>query len=363
MNAPPHGTRHVRGDVVIFGGGVTGCAASIAVSARGLTPILLDRDRGPTGGAGESLSGAAVPLLRRFGIWSEFCAQGHLESSCTRSVWGSQDLHARALLFEPFGSSWQIDRAAFEALLVRHAVGSGGLRLTTSDVPRVRRDASGWSVEALAQGPVSIQARFAIDATGGVSWLARQEGVERAIEDRLEALIGQFEESHPTAPVTVESCPDGWWYSAPMPDGTRVVALFAEPGTGDRRAWSRGLDRTTAIRAHTASARPRSWIRREVEVSRSRHFAGDRWLAAGDAAFTHDPLSAHGLTAGLWGGALSGEAAAAWLAGDTGPSKTYTATLERIWERDRRIRTAFYRTEERWTEQPFWRSRVGKLPV
>lgn len=349
--------RRMTTDVVILGGGVTASAASLALSSRGLTSVVLERRTEPPPTAGESLSGAARPLLRHLGLWDAFVRQGHMENRLTRSLWGTVQPWTRPFLFEPHGSGWQIDRAAFEGLLAQAAMSRGACRVEGANARAAHRDREGWTIEVEAAGSLRVSSRFAIDATGCAAWLAASQGAGRSVEDRFEARIVVFDRRH-GGPPTVEARPEGWWYSAPVPGGRRVLALFGD----ETKAWEESLRRTSEVRHHVPPGVEVGTVRvvlRPVEVSRSTRFGGDGWVAAGDAAFSYDPLSAHGLTAGLWGGALAGLSTAAHLAGETRALETYGATLEAAWQRDRRIRTAYYRLESRWPDAPFWSRRWG----
>jgi flavin-dependent dehydrogenase len=88
---------------------------------------------------------------------------------------------------------------------------------------------------------------------------------------------------------------------------------------------------------------------------------GSRWIAAGDAAQSFDPLSSQGIITAIIGG---NNAAAALIAAH---SSDFSA-LERLQDDlDARYasylaeRQRYYRAEQRWLERPFWQRRCNDL--
>lgn len=86
---------------------------------------------------------------------------------------------------------------------------------------------------------------------------------------------------------------------------------------------------------------------------------GPRWLAAGDAVMTQDPLSSRGVVAALLSGLHSALALAACRDGVPGSRQRYADTLRAIFDQHLIARRAWYGAEPRWSESPFWRRRQG----
>lgn len=84
---------------------------------------------------------------------------------------------------------------------------------------------------------------------------------------------------------------------------------------------------------------------------------GPGWVAAGDAALTYDPISAHGLTLALRTGADAAGALLADAAGDAAARSRYGARLARAFDDYRREALRVYRAEQRWPAAPYWRRR------
>ena len=94
----------------------------------------------------------------------------------------------------------------------------------------------------------------------------------------------------------VESCPDGWWYSASLP-GQRGVAMFMTDQ--DLRAQASWEERLAA--APTTRSRLADWETTGESAIRAAHSqcaqnaAGAGWVVAGDAAAAFDPISSMGI--------------------------------------------------------------------
>jgi flavin-dependent dehydrogenase len=126
----------------------------------------------------------------------------------------------------------------------------------------------------------------------------------------------------------VEAVENGWWYSAPIPDG-RIVRMFVTESGG-------------------SAAAVQSSRRVDASSMRLDRVTGDGWLAVGDAATALDPLSSHGLGNAL---AQAIEAASAIVSGSFA---RYERMVDTMWESYVRVRHATYALEQRWPHSPFW---------
>jgi flavin-dependent dehydrogenase len=158
----------------------------------------------------------------------------------------------------------------------------------------------------------------------------------------------------------IEATPDGWWYSAPVPDGRLLLAFHTDARPGLRAGWARHLAAAplTANRAGTADS---GVVRYAAANSQRRQpAAATGWLAVGDAAAAHDPVA--GL--GVYWALESGMAGAATILAGAGTAPYASAADDRFTEYLAQ-RALYYRAEARWPDSPFWRSRqavVGAYP-
>jgi 2-polyprenyl-6-methoxyphenol hydroxylase-like FAD-dependent oxidoreductase len=140
-----------------------------------------------------------------------------------------------------------------------------------------------------------------VEATGRASRSPVQPGAGRHFIDRLICLSADLpKRAGAEAVAGIESCPDGWWYTAENTVG-RTVSLFANAdaltGLDDRAQYfADALKRTIHIGQlvdlPAPAPRPTTICAR---TSIRRMIWKRNWAASGDAAQTIDPLSGGGI--------------------------------------------------------------------
>ncbi|MFI5890958.1 tryptophan 7-halogenase [Actinoplanes sp. NPDC051513] len=337
--------------VVVLGCGPAGAAAAITLAARGISPVVIDPRPSVEWEPGEGLPAAATPLLRKLGVWPAFQASGHLRSSGFLSCWGSDEPAFRPALLDPRGPSWQLDRAAFNGIL-RDAAGTP----LTRRVNDVRRHGPGWMIDRL-------EADFLIDATGRAGALARLLGVPRRVDSRLVGMVALLPDPSPAeAASIVEAARDGWWYASRVPGDRLVVALFTDASVArdispDR--WMSLLESTAHAGPRAGSGFPPPKIRTVAAGSSAlSQCAGPGWVAVGDAACAHDPLSSRGLHDALSEGIAAAEAVAL---GDPSAIDAYAARTAAEYRAYLDDLAWYYRQETRFPDSAFWKGRSGQV--
>jgi flavin-dependent dehydrogenase len=348
-------------DVAIVGAGAAGCAAACAL-APGASVTLIDRVAVPSWRIGETLPGAARRLLTAIGGWDRFAAAGHGPAPLKVSRWGSETAVELDSMRDPDGVGWRLDRARFEADL-RDDATARGASLIVARVNALSRDGEQWRL-SLDSGEI-IAARRLIDAGGRRSPLLRQFGQRRIVMDRLACVYQRVPQPGQADPTTyTQAVPEGWWYTAMLPNGDRLVAFHGDADSpAIRRALRIGpvaaaLDLPAMAEAMCSldpafAASPRLCAANSV----ARSAAGDSWLAAGDSAMALDPLSSQGLFNALATGLEAGEATYASLCGDSDATRSYAARMSRIWQAYVGHHATFYGMEGRWPDAPFWARR------
>ena len=364
-------------DVVVVGAGAAGSAAARVLARAGRRVLMVDRDRdrdrdrvhGAAAGVerrvGESLPAAARPLLTHLGLLDVVDAGPHVASYGNVSAWGAASLAATDFVRGPHGLGWHLDRPRFDADL-RDAVRVGGAAWQPGHVRAATPTDDGWH---LAIDTGDAHARWIIDATGRGAAIARRHGATRTKDDALVALAAWARPADGArdqdSRTLVEAAPHGWWYTSRLPDGARVAVLHADLDVATKLvrspgAWHAELARTSHVRQPLAGA---TWLGppRALEACGARldRPFGRRWIAAGDAALSFDPLSSQGIFNALYSGMKAGEAASAALDGDAASAARYVAQLEAIRATYRARHRAAYAAERRWADHPFWRSRAA----
>ena len=221
-------------DVVIWGAGPAGCATALGL-ARTRSVLVLERQAGSKPRIGKSLHPDGRQLLADLGLLEVMRDQGHAPYYANRSVWGSDRPVDMDFLRHPHGPGWHLDRARFDRWLRDHAVARGATFMAGIRVVRIAHDTGQWHIELSdPSGSPRHHCRYhrrwwrphrrhrspAVSASDGgpppttslaCGWVhLQQAGV------------------HGTGLTIVEATPEGWWYTAPLPDGSRVLAFHTD---------------------------------------------------------------------------------------------------------------------------------------
>ncbi|TBU56233.1 hypothetical protein BD310DRAFT_931941 [Dichomitus squalens] len=409
-------TRHSSDyDIIIVGGGPAGCATALSIARRtpeGSVRILIIDDADPSAyKIGESLPAAArrslsmldPSLLPRL---TEDTSRG-LHDVCTgnASAWASADLHETYSLMNPYGAGWHLDRARFDDML-RQTCGS---MLWRGKIVGVRRadgggvegsPVFGWDIDAKPAGTSSMKTfrtRWLVDATGRKASVAQKIGAKMRKHSDLLAFYVVFDRIDPDSDraddndtrTLIEAAPSGWWYSARLPHGKRLVMYTTSPSDATARVArtaagfldmlqsdtvyiSRSLcgasvrndptaepieemplyempPGTKFTRCTTAASSIldpyTSWESQGKTGGGEHDRQGRGWCAVGDAALAFDPLSSQGIITALNAGAFLGSV----LARHLHPSAAEGSHLEGS-EAVREIRQAYERVREKYEE-------------
>lgn len=365
--------------VLILGGGPAGCAAAIALRSSGVGTVLLAE-----GGAyeadriGESIPPDTRLLLDRLGLLGAFEQEAHEACLGSCSSWGDDALGYNDFVFNPNGAGFHLDRRRFDLFMARQAL-KAGVRLFThtpfrSARPHVEGDGvSSYIVELETTAGVGrVEAAFVIDATGSGARFAQSRGAKRVVHDQFFCATGYFhlrEGAEFSQLTMLEAVPEGWWYAARLPD-RRIAVAFACDGDDlkaaalhDSAFWLERLSRSVHLAPALGDC---FFLPGSLRVCLVPCFvldrpAGQRWLAAGDAASSYDPLSAQGIYKALANGLGAADTVHAELAGDADKIERYADGIRKAFGAYVTQRDAFYEREQRWPESDFWRRRRRSL--
>ena len=360
-------------DVAVIGGGPAGSVAALEIARLGRPVALIARDEPDNEKVGETIAPSIRPLLDRLGVLQEFLDEKFLPSYANRSVWASDQLLEHNFMGDPYGHGWHLDRRRFDRMLLDAAKRAGADVLPETAVVDSGRAGAGWRLELRGpNGSSSISAEWAVDATGRASWFARRVGVARRSDDKLVASTGFFGQPPSRFEDTttlVEAMPDGWWYSAPLPDGRLVAAYFTDPDLSpgevltSPEAWRRMMTSATETNKRAilhGGVPPEKMHVLSAGSSRLDAFTGRNWVAVGDAAFCYDPVSSGGISAAMGGGIDAAQAVDKAIEGDDDAIERYAKRLHQAYDRYLRLLAAYYRDEKRWVNRPFWKRRSSR---
>ncbi|WP_331771700.1 tryptophan 7-halogenase (plasmid) [Embleya sp. NBC_00888] len=292
-------------EVCVVGGGPAGAVCAKRLAELGHDVLVVERDVFPRPHVGEALTPAVWPLLDALGLRDAVEAAGFPQPLEARVRW--IDARENRVLLRPDAPGLTVDRGHFDHLLLDAARTAGARVLQPARAGRPRRTAPGWEIPLTDAGlpgrrAERVRARFVVDAGGRAS---ASGGRKVPTGARTLALHATWRAAPPVDPhPRVEAGPDGWFWGAPLPDGTFRAMAFIDPDLLRRRAVRRaGLGRfyrdllaASTLAAHLADAR----LTDGVAVCDAGSYAdplpvAEDLIRLGEAAFAIDPLSSCGV--------------------------------------------------------------------
>jgi flavin-dependent dehydrogenase len=336
-------------DAAIIGGGPAGSTAALSLARRGWKVCIFEATAFDDDRCGETLPPEINPLLRELDLAESFQALHPLESPGIVSVWNGS-LTEQDFIANPRGPGWHVDRNRFDRMLFETARSAGAWCIEGCRAVVEGKDGAWWRIGEIA-------ARVLIDASGPNGLPIHPE---RDVEDRLIVLVMRFKNSWPDHRALIETAADGWWYSAPLPNGEAVAMFFtdcetyAHPGI----VPADQLRQTSLTRHRLSGAEPTS--ARVVYASSScrRAIAGGAWLATGDSAYCCDPLSGMGVFKALRQATNSAIAADGFLRGEHRFLQQYAALIRADFDAYLSRRRAHYAPGAPSLHSGFWSRRA-----
>lgn len=363
----------LKTDVAVVGGGPAGAAAAIAIARAGPETTLIEASRYERQRVGETLPSSSWPLLAGLNGRLEERIGADVAIPChgVASAWTGNQLERRFFIFDAHGYARHLDRRRFDCALAE-AARDGGVRVRRGQ-PVIRcelQEGGEWRLE-LQDGTI-VHALAVIDATGRSARIARILGARRRILDHLVGVSVRYRSDRLADEyLLVESEPNGWWYSAPLPGHEMIVVFMTDAdlcrrhGLQDRRTWNYRLAATYHTKARVCGATRVSepTITSSISQRLERGKGTGRWLAAGDAALAADPLSFSGIARALSSGATAGQIMCHWLLGREEAAVDYERWLDEQFAKYVRERQIKYSMVSRWADAPFWKRRRGEQGV
>jgi flavin-dependent dehydrogenase len=291
-------------------------------------------------------------------------------------VWGHPAGEELDLLRDIDGPGWLLNRRNFDAWLRDVAVERGASLMPCTALQSVRFDPNKgvWetTLENVERELEHVQAQILVDATGRYANIARAMGALRTTDEMPLVCVWVAGTSWNETPATmgctsVEAVDYGWWYTAPLPQGRRILSLHTMPGVlrqrfGDAGAFialAKSLSSIGTILETTAFS-PDSPVQQVMAHGGTLvPAAGLAWFAAGDAAVHFDPISSQGLLNALFTGLAAAESASRVLSGylPGRAAEEYNTLIQGIHAAYRDRLATTYEQEERWPQTHFWGGR------
>ncbi|MDR5801403.1 NAD(P)/FAD-dependent oxidoreductase [Caballeronia sp. LZ001] len=227
-------------DVAIIGAGPSGAVAAALLRQQGHTVLVLERQTFPRFSIGESLLPQSMAYLEEAGMLQAVVEAGFQHKNGARFVHGdrSSEYDFRDKFSSGWGTTYQVERAAFDQILIDCAARAGAdvrfghevRAMTTGDAPMLDvADAEGR--------PYRVEARFVLDASGFGRVLPRLLGLEAPTRFPVRSALfthvfdcipaGSTDRDKIVVAVHPEHR-DVWFWMIPLAKGRTSVGCVAE---------------------------------------------------------------------------------------------------------------------------------------
>ncbi len=264
------------------------------------------------------------------------------------SAWGTSSPLVQDFVSNAHGAGWHIDRNRFDAMLCQEATIAGATVFLGCLVQPSPISGGGWRIGG-------IKAAFLVDASGHTGLRIDEEHAYQKDDTLLAIAVRLRGVQSSDLRTIVETTPQGWWYTAPIPNGQTIAMFFTDPAIyaeqGIVLGEQLGHAPLTAHRLRSSTILSSRVL--HVPSACRRKIFGEGWAAVGDSASAYDPLSGRGIFKAIRHGVAAAEAIT------SGRMDEYAARVQREFEEYVRQRRMHYASEQRWKEAIFWRKRNG----
>jgi flavin-dependent dehydrogenase len=335
-------------DVAVVGAGPSGAVTALCLARRGLRVALLEATRLEGDRYGETLPPEINPALRELGLWDAFSALDSVQAPGIVSAWGASSPSVQDFVSNAHGAGWHIDRNRFDAMLCQEATIAGATVFLDCMAQPSRISGGGWWIGG-------VNAAFLVDASGHTGLRIDEDHAYQKDDTLLAIAVRLRGVQSSDLRTIIETTPQGWWYTAPIPNGQTIAMFFTDPAIYAEQGIVVGeqLEHAPLTAHRLQSTTILSSRVLHVPSACRRKIFGEGWAAVGDSASAYDPLSGRGIFKAFRHGVAAAEAIT------SGRMDEYAARVQHEFEEYVRQRRMHYASEQRWKESIFWRKRNG----
>ena len=316
-------------DVAVIGGGPGGSSTATALARRGRTVLLLERDRFPRFHIGESQLPWSNEVFRALGVHDAIAEAGFVKKwgASFRTVDGATEQYAdfQFAAETPSPQTFQVPRATFDEVLLRHSERSGAKVLEEHRALDAAFEPDGVVLRFVGPDGTeqAVRVGFVVDASGRTGFLTKKLG-HHEFDPVLRniAVHAQYEgiprlEGRRAGDIRMFTRADmGWIWLIPISQSVTSVGAVIPQSVHRRESKAVPEDSLTHYLTGTAGLAPLLAHARRVSPARfdadysylGSSLAGDRWIAVGDAAAFLDPVFSTGVLLAMQAGLEAAEA-------------------------------------------------------
>lgn len=358
-------------NVIIAGAGPSGLAASLTLSAYGISHCLIDANKSAVHKSGDALPPNSKPLFKQLGILELLDSKKHIPYYGNKSIWGTNTLHQKEFIENKHGHGYLLDRLHFENQLRQLVKNNQTPFYNGYQIKKVEK--KGAKLEVSIQNnskKLHLQGQYIIDATGRKASICRHLRIRKKELDTQITFSFWHKLTHKISrQIWIEAAENGWWYLAPSTNNKINCMFFTLkeliPKKGEIVPFLKNeLNKTQQIQKIIQPTEEEFFENKRMPSGTSylEKPYGENWLAVGDAAFSYDPISSYGITSALASGYYGAHAIASKLLNEEDAFISYHYVLENASRSYLQKLTHQYSMEKRWIHSFYWNNRL-LIPV